>query len=701
MAFAELCARILAALVLAGSLFVSSYLVAGRLLPRAPTLVRWSGAVVAGMWLASVGFQLLARASLYVLPAALAGAAALAALSLAPPAARRAVLGWAARDRRFVRRLARAARRSRWRGLVVAFAVCAAPVLVRALLVPPLGWDAITWHSVRAGSWVQDGQLTPLLAPGAWTTKGHSPAGGVVFASWSMLAYHGDLFVGAVDAAFWLCLGPIVWALAREIGVKEPWGTAAAGLVLAIPTLRLEIGAGYVEPALVCAFGAGALLTVRFLRRAEPGALVLAAAGLGLACAMKANALVLGALGMAFLAGRSLLVRPRRVGSLAAAALAFAAPLAPWLVDAWRATGYPLSPLSVSVAGIRLGVADEAVKWFSARPAMKPYDWGQESEAFKKLFAFDVSDTKEGLGFPLLLPLVVFVLTSPWLVRTRKAAGAFLVLAVAAVIFFVFQRDFSAVRLLWWQNVARFWLPAYVVAVPASMAWCARWPAPGRVYHALTLSIAFFSLLRVTHFGWSGYDLDAAFRVCAWAFVLYAGFALLRALRVPFRGAALAAGIVLALAAAGGFASARRGQAIASSTVFHEVWRYWAQAADKLDEPERPKRIAFTGGPQQNADEWFAYYFMGRHLQNHVFYVPITADGTVGEYTPDDALRRRADREAWLGRIDALGVDAVVAMRPRYVELEWMEALPDRFQHVGGDGKSWGVYLVKRPPRAG
>src|SRR5262249_60217188 len=109
-----------------------------------------------------------------------------------------------------------------------------------------------------------------------WPT---SPAGGVVFASFAMLAFHGDMFVGLVDASFWLCLAPIVWAIARELGVREPWGTTAAGLVLAIPTLRLEVGACYVELPLVCAFGAGALFAIRFLRRGGAGAVARAARG--------------------------------------------------------------------------------------------------------------------------------------------------------------------------------------------------------------------------------------------------------------------------------------------------------------------------------------------------------------------------------------------------------------------------------------
>src|SRR5262249_61406626 len=94
MPFAELVVRILAAWFLAGGLFLAAYVAPGRLLPRAPTLVRWSGAILAGMWLASVGFQLLARVGLYVLPAALVRPAALAPPALGPPAARNALRAW-------------------------------------------------------------------------------------------------------------------------------------------------------------------------------------------------------------------------------------------------------------------------------------------------------------------------------------------------------------------------------------------------------------------------------------------------------------------------------------------------------------------------------------------------------------------------------------------------------------------------------
>src|SRR5262249_31604721 len=163
----------------------------------------------------------------------------------------------------------------------------AAPVVVRALLVPPLGWDAITLHAVKAGSWVQAGTLLPLVRPRAWSAWADHPPRRRLFATLPLLAVHGDLFLGLVGPSFSPRLAAIGWAIARELGVREPWGTTAAGLVLAIPTLRLEVGACYVELPLVCAFGAGALFAIRFLRRGEAGALVLAAAGFGLACAAK------------------------------------------------------------------------------------------------------------------------------------------------------------------------------------------------------------------------------------------------------------------------------------------------------------------------------------------------------------------------------------------------------------------------------
>ena len=683
----ELVLRIIAAMLLVGATAFVSYAIAARLLPRAPLVARAAATVVAGMWLASAGFHVLARLFIYTLPVALAALALAtgAVLRFAHPRA-----AW----RRDARALRCFARRLRRHPLAVAFGVCAAPVVARAVLVPPLGWDAVCYHSVKAAQWVQAHGLVYLSGPSAWAAYRNQLAGGEVFASWGMLPFHSYTFASLPDLAFWLGMGLAAWAVCRELLMREPFGTIAAAFVMCMPTARMAVGAGYVELPLVCVLGCALALTLRYLRRGEPGALVLAAAGYGIACATKANVLHLAAIGTAFLGARALFGRPRHIAAAAAALAAFAAVLAPWLVDNVRDTGFLLAHLPVKIAGIRLGEANDTVRWYLAWPNIVPYDWAKEVDAFRKLFPLDISAVQEGLGVVGLIPLLVCFAATPWLVARQRARGALVVLVVAGVIFSVYTRDFSMVRQYFARNSARFWLPAYVAAVPASLVWCGRAPRLGRVYGAFLVAVSLFHLIHLAVWGWGAYEKDGAFRVVAAGFAVGAAAFVLR--ETKWARAAVVAGAVAGLAWVGSYAYANRWQAVSQTTVLGDIPRFWIGGARKLDEPDRPKLVAFTAGPSQMPNQWLAYFFLGSRFQNRLVYVPVAADGRLRDYTPEDTLRPLTDRDAWVGRVRERGIDAIVTMPPAYVELQWLEASPADFDRIDGDRRTWGVYVPKK-----
>jgi hypothetical protein len=62
-----------------------------------------------------------------------------------------------------------------------------------------------------------------------------------------------------------------------------------------------------------------------------------------------------------------------------------------------------------------------------------------------------------------------------------------------------------------------------------------------------------------------------------------------------------------------------------------------------------------------------------------VRYVPVTADGSIVNCADSARLAALADREAWLGRLEGLQIDWVVALGPRTFEHEWVEGLPEVF----------------------
>ena len=142
-----------AALVLAACLAL--YAICSALIPRRPTLLRWVGTVVIGLWTANAAFHLLAVFRAFTLPAA-SGGAALLMLVLS----RLGLVAWSrasfARDQRVVRWLTQ-----RWipaprLWMIGCFSLFGALLMIRTLVVPPLSWDTLTYHAVKSALWVQN-----------------------------------------------------------------------------------------------------------------------------------------------------------------------------------------------------------------------------------------------------------------------------------------------------------------------------------------------------------------------------------------------------------------------------------------------------------------------------------------------------------------------------------------------------------------
>ena len=365
---AEFLIRALCAQWLVAGTALASYALAARLLRGVPAALRWLGIGVAGMWLATVGFHVLAAAGWFTLPAALAAVTLLVAL-LVPttPGLARTL----ARDARALHRLVACFRRSRYRGIATVLLICAAPVLLRPLFMPPMGWDTLVYHAVKAGLWVEHAGKLQMDAPGPWAAYGERWAGAEVLMAWAMLPFHSDLLAVAGEGLQWLGLGFAATLFARQLGAREPYASSAAAFLVAVPTVRLMVGSGYVEPVLYLCLGAALAFALRGLRRPSLGTLLFAAAACALAAGIKITSLGTVAVIIVFPALRALVDRRRwrqRLGWVTLAALVGAAAIAPWPVHTYLKTGLPLSPLPVSIAGHALGVSAPEAQWYMARP---------------------------------------------------------------------------------------------------------------------------------------------------------------------------------------------------------------------------------------------------------------------------------------------------------------------------------------------
>jgi hypothetical protein len=686
----ELLGRTAAAAFLVAATFAAAHAVAARFYPVSRLALRWSAVVVVGMSLATLGFHVLGTFGVFTLPGALAGCAALLAVVLGPRAARAEWRRELARERVALRRALAALRRSPGRGWVAAFAVVSSTVVLRAWVLPPLGIDALVYHSSKAALWVHEGGLAFLHGINSNALFRNYPAGAEVFSAWGMLPYHSDFLAVAPESIQWLALILCAYAFTRELGVRDPYASIGAGLVAALPPARLLVGSGYIEPTIALLVAASMTFFVRFLRRGEPAALVLAAAALGVSAGTKVPTLILSVLAGAVLLARALVTR--RARGLGAAVVVYLALGSPWYVYNVIDTGRPLSPLPIEVAGVELGRTHGTFDLFRTVRVerVKPYDWDSELKAFDMLFLRDATP-HEAFGPPGLVVFAVFLLALPAAIRRRWYVFVPLALLVFANLAQVASPQFAQVRMVWPEQQARFLVGGFVILAPVTMTWCARFPRLGRVWAAGATFIVFRDLLRFVHAYTTVLDLHGQTVLALFLLAVWAALAVLgRGRRVVALGIAVV-GVVWLF----GWRLEHRYTLFRHATVIGVTPRSWVPMAQAVDHPTESYRLAITGNAY-GKQAWYVFGFFGTRLQNEVFHVPVTRDGSLAHLMD---MTRAGDREAWLARLLRRAPDFLVCVNVDTLECRWAKELREHFRPVPLERIAGGaVYRVVRRP---
>ncbi|MET0154249.1 MAG: hypothetical protein ABW298_16790 [Candidatus Binatia bacterium] len=693
-------ARAVLAQLLVGEAFVICYVISSRLLGHVPTMLRWVGLVASAGWLASLTFHLLAALGAFHLLGATLLLGVLTAAVLGGCAADGSWRRSLARDARFLRWVRRRLRRSPQRWFVLAFFAASLPIVVRPLILPPLAWDSLTYHAVKAAMWVQNSGRLEMHGPGTWSYYPNMWAGGEVFTSWAMLLFHSDLLAMEVDAVEWIALGFALVALARELGIREPYASAAAGFALVVPTLRISIGAGYVEAALLVMAVSALALAVRFLERGSLGAFYLSACASGVAASVKFPFFPISSLALAVCVARVITLQaslPTRIARAAAAVSLFALVLAPWPWNAYRETGFPFSPLPIELLGKRLGEATPEMEWYMEQPgsaAPGESEWGQLRQA--------LVDERMGPGLTTMLAVAVSFAAWPFLWR-RHRLGLLLVGSTVIATWATYHAPgLELVRRSFASSGVRFLLPALLPSVIVSAAFCRFLPRFGRAYFLFLLAGTLFQLLLYLPYGLSAPGARAlvVLLLCLAVGVAAARWIVLWPVRTGYRAAALIALFTFALLALKILRDDLRFELFRREFLIHPIHPYWLEAAAIVDPPQRAHRIAVTSGPWQDLDNWVVYPFLGRAFQNQVLYVPVSGDGAVHHFglAPlNDEYARTADLVRWEAQLREQAFTEVMSFRPPSIELPWMESHPARFRRLAGETGDWGLFAVLKP----
>lgn len=548
----------------------------------------------------------------------------------------------------------------------------------RASVAPPLGWDALTYHLVKAARWTQGAGLYLDDGPDAWGYYRWFAWLGDAPWSWSLLALRSDLGLASINLLVVVALVITTRTLARELGADEVVAWFAAAALALVPAVQRFWFTDYVENLLLACWLCALLFALRAwrARRKEDAAFALAA--FALAAGIKLPGLALALVGATPIAIATLRGAFGPRWRAAACAVAIALPGAiHYALVAWH-TGSPLHPHRLALAGrvIAPGNAELADVLHGREPApLGPFLDG--------LLGAHLSNAGFGPAGTLLMVGGLLALALELWRGSRRAWALLLVASALVVAVPIFGPDVAALRSRWGPVTGRFLAPAFAALLLGALS------LPRRA----ALALFAFALLQDVGLAWprGWIELDARMLglfvvsvlpllACAVGLVwrrpplgtrACAAFVLVAVSTLPWR--ALSAG-----SRAEYYAQARVGRAFEAHPLTAECHDLWSA----LD-GQPAQRIAITAGFEYPGHNWLVYPFFGSRLQHTVEYVPVTADGSIVDHRERERLLATGDERAWLTRLVEREIDVVVTLRPRNtLEDGWIGAHPELFAEL-------------------
>ena len=237
--------------------------------------------------------------------------------------------------------------------------------VVFALLLPPYGYDAYTYHLPMVAVWMQSGNISTRVPYSTFSNV--YPADTELIYTWLALFVHNYSLQTLCQVFYSLAGWLAVAGIGRVVGLRRSLALAAGALYFLTPIVLANSLSSYVDMA----FAAMCLVLTFFTLRHiyEPRAAHLTLAGLagGLCIGMKSTGVVYVALALAILAGSYAWrwwrpgaklprkARSRVLSDLATATALFAIPTLAfgiyWYARDWVNFGNPVYPYTMSLFG--------------------------------------------------------------------------------------------------------------------------------------------------------------------------------------------------------------------------------------------------------------------------------------------------------------------------------------------------------------
>ena len=487
--------------------------------------------------------------------------------------------------------------------------------LAGSLSSPPVRWDVLTYHLVRAGDWVRTGGWHERALPDAWTYYAYFRDAGDLLSAWAMLPTHTDVWIPLLSSFPFFAIALAAYALLRRLGLNADDGVLGAAAISMVPAIWDSSATAMIDHVLACWMVVGFAAAAQVRDARGTGWVFIAAASFGLAAATKFSGIVLLGTGMLALAWNVVantdLSRVRAVGVAFVGLVAMTPPY----VRPWIEVGNPFYPFRIAVGP---WVVSEGNDLFNRMSAGKLEGMPQpEGGAFE--FLVDLVTIPANFGFGAV-PFAACALIGIAFIWRNPQRGVLIGVALAGTVFLaVFLSDgMSSQRSFWVHVVGRLLFPTFVAlvvlgALPERPS--VRWLWRAGVGLTVATCVYTVAVPVTSHNLGPTFELLAVFGATG-VFVVFATRWLRSGRRIACIAAFVAAGVVFTV---GTFLVERANRWKAyEGRGFHALFEF----VDRY-----PGRIAVTAGDSLVGHNWFIYPLFGATLQNDVIYVSPTKSG--------------------------------------------------------------------------
>lgn len=570
---------------------------------------------------------------------------------------------------------------------------------VRHAVLPPLAWDSLQYHLVRAALWTKSGTMEGYLdfdPPGAWQYYRYFDPVGDIVSAWAMSLASSDVLVPLVFGAFWLLLGAATYSVARSFSVDRDVSILTVIATLLTPFCVSHAFTAYVD-IMAASLCVAAVALIRQSSRENPNSMGLMLIGLATALVVKKTA------GPFVLAGAIIFVYDsfRRGAATNGRTFAFiglaALVAAPPLAYVWTQTGNPLYPFGTTVLGVEwLAPAEPVTRANLPRDPLFHY--------LKVMFVTGFGEYSRHINLGWFFPIVLLIAPVAWgrrLLSSDDHNRVYIAGYVATALVLLFL--IAIVPKQGGDNHARF------AATAVALAWIGVSLMSRRLAIAVLTFGLFVHLTYIFPPDWGPVDLEAmGVLAVASSPIVALAFAMGAFIRrrsdpskprlmtltfgVMFMGiVSIVLSPVRDIFRYDAYQAAMRGETLTNHVLggSHGLSIYGNAAWQLLDQ-EPPSRVAVTAGWDGKGHNWFIYPLFGSRLEHDLTYVTPSRE-------KESAVPRQGpfSYELWVERLEDERVDFVMTMAPRTVERSWIAANPDSFEMLYSDELGNGLFRFR------